>query len=141
MARLAHLHRPGKESYRYTVEAPQCRGNAACSVNVAVACAGGFGPGFLVEADRTRGRVEVDPAWWLTHYTYTRDDSPFSSAFLGICEARGFDPNHPYNLYGALERAGDKCCVWTNGKLYTTGIFEPIDCGGGWQCMTYCILQ
>jgi hypothetical protein len=136
VARMHKLGLPGKESYRYTVSAPQCNGNAQCSVVVATACAGGFGPTFLVESDIRRGRIEVDPVWWLTRYTYRGNITPpneWCSNFTG-------DPTVPYKAYGTLEQAGQQCCEWLDGKAYLDRVFVPIDCGGGWMCMTYCML-
>jgi len=48
----------------------------------------------------------------------------------------------PGALYGALERAGEACSQWDEIALmhYTDRILVPIDCGGGWYCMTYCTL-
>ena len=137
VARIRKLARPGKESYRYTVSAPQCNGNAQCSVVVATACAGGFGPTFLVESDVVRGRIEVDPVWWLTRYTYFGRDVHIPNEW---CSNVSGDPNVPYKLYGTLQMAGQQCCELLNGKAYLDRVFVPIDCGGGYFCMTYCTL-
>ncbi len=136
IARMRTLERPGKESYRYTVSSPQCNGNAQCSVLLATACAEGFGPAFVVESDILRGRIEVDPVWWLTRYTFpprTGQPNEWCSNLTG-------DPNIPYKLYGTMAQAGQQCCEWIDGKSYTDRVFVPMDCGGGFMCMTYCML-
>lgn len=63
----------GKQSARYRVTSSECGGDPACSAHHAATCAAGFGDQFLVEVDFQRGRIEVDPAWWLTHYEYEDD--------------------------------------------------------------------
>jgi hypothetical protein len=137
IARMGRLARPGKESYRYSVSAPQCRGNARCSTAVATACAGGFGPGFLVESDAARGRIEVDPVWWLTRYTSFNRTLPLPNQW---CPNFTGDPIFPYKLYGSLEMAGQQCCEWVNNKAFMDRQFVPIECSPGWYCMTYCML-
>lgn len=46
----------------------------------------------------------------------------------------------PGGLYGALERSGEPCSKWSEvaQKHYFDATLVPIDCGGGWYCMTYC---
>ena len=143
----------GKENRRYRISAPDCR-TGTCAVAKAKSCAGGFGQGFIVAADPNRSLIEVDPAWWLTHYEYADDNpcNPFKSTedcdpfrsnpyVHGYCTAIR---SHPLSHYGALERAGEPCCYWAAGKVYTTGKFEPIDCDDGpdvWYCMTFCMPQ
>jgi hypothetical protein len=137
IARMRVLARPGKESYRYTVSAPQCNGNAQCSVVLATACAGGFGPTFLVESDILRGRVEVDPVWWLTRKTRFPTGKRLPNEW---CSNVSADPDVPYKAFGTIEMAGQPCCEFLDGKAYLDRVFVPIDCGGGWYCVTYCTL-
>lgn len=135
IARMRVLGRPGKESYRYTVSAPQCNGSAQCAVLLATACAGGFGPTFLVESDILRGRIEVDPVWWLTRRGRY---PPGNQVPVEWCSNVSVGPTVTYKAFGTLEMAGKQCCEFLDGKVYLDRVFVPIDCGGGWQCMTYC---
>jgi hypothetical protein len=131
----------GKENYRYRVESPQCAQDGECDVRLAAACAGGFGPAFIVDLDPPRSRVEVDPAWWLTTYDYPDDLwNPFK--LPGYYHPMSYYGALPGALYGAIQRAGEACSQWepTAGKHYTDRELLPIDCGGGWFCMTYCTL-
>ena len=104
---------------------------------------------FFASADPFRSTVEVDPAWWLTHYDCRGVSDPYCNPFTngrdgrndyvhGFCQSIGSDPG---SLYGALEREGEPCCFKVGGKIYTSGKFTPIDCGGGFYCMTYCFAQ
>jgi len=142
VARVTSLGRPGKEGYRYSVSSSQCGRNPRCAAALASRCAGGFGPGFLVESDGASGRIEIDPAWWLTHTEYPPEDecNPFAKYAHGFCMAIGSDP---HKLYGTIERAGDRCCRWdeVHQQINPFGVFVPIDCDGqGWFCMSYCQL-
>jgi hypothetical protein len=133
---------PGKENHIYEVAAPQCGGRGACAVARARTCAGGFGSMFVARTDAARSTVEVDPVWWLTHYTY-RGGRPGRNPFddgidpwiHGYCRSLGNDPG---SMYASLDRVGEACCRKVGGKVYFDGVFNPIDCGGGWFCMAYC---
>ena len=48
----------------------------------------------------------------------------------------------PGAVYGALQRAGEQCSQWDpyTGMHSIDRQLVPIDCGGGWYCMTYCTL-
>jgi hypothetical protein len=48
----------------------------------------------------------------------------------------------PGALYGAIQRAGEACSQWDPVAQMHFVDWEliPIDCGGGWLCMTYCTL-
>ncbi len=129
----------GKEGYLYTVtDLKQCKGNPSCEVKNALACAGGFGSQFLVSGDPKKGTVTVDPAWWLTHYEYVSDESnPFMMP--GYYHAMSYYGTLPGSVYGAVERAGERCSQYSAGKHYTDRKLVPIDCGGGWKCMSYCM--
>jgi hypothetical protein len=131
----------GKENSRYRVTSSQCAQNGDCEVRVAAACAAGFGPAFIVDLDPSRSRVEVDPAWWLTTYEFKSDtDNPFK--FPGYYHAMSFWGTLPGALYGAIQRAGEACSQWDEraGMHFFDRELIPIDCGGGWLCMTYCTL-
>ena len=131
--------RPGKEGYRYVVSSGQCRHDGDCAVRHAWTCAGGFGPEFLVDRDARRSLVEVDPVWWLTRYTFpSQDSNPFMAP--GYYHAMSYYGDLPGAAYGALQRAGEPCSEYLDGKHYTDRKLVPIDCGGGWLCMTYCML-
>ena len=68
----------GEQNARYRVSSAECGEDRECAVRHAAICARGFGNRFLVELDFQRARIEVDPAWWLTHYEYATDDqNPF----------------------------------------------------------------
>lgn len=139
VARLTRLGRPGKQNQRYVVSSDDCR-SPACAIERAVACAGGFGDGFIVDADRRRGTIEVDPAWWLLDLDAQSkpecEPLPEGGFAYGYCETK---MNGPNTLYGAIDQAGERCCVWRDGQLLSiNGEFVPIDCGGGWLCVTYC---
>ena len=132
----------GKENGRYRVSSSQCGTDRACAVRDAVACSGGFGPQFLVERDGNRGRVEIDPAWWLTHYEYANDaENPFRQP--GFYHPMSYYGDPPGSLYAAIERVGERCSQYhgPSGKHYTDRILQLIDCtdGDGWYCMTYCM--
>jgi hypothetical protein len=45
-------------------------------------------------------------------------------------------------VYGAIQRAGEKCSQWDpyTGLHTIDRELVPVDCGGGWFCMTYCTL-
>jgi hypothetical protein len=131
--------RIGEENARYSVSSTQCSQDGECAVKAAAACAAGFGPGFIVDTDPRRSRVEVDPAWWLTTYEFVDDESnPFM--LPGYYHAMSYYGQLPGSMYGALERAGEACSQWVEGaqKHYVDRHLIPIDCGGGWYCMTYC---
>lgn len=127
-----------KEGYRYTVASSQCP-DGRCAVAHAIACAGGFGDDFIVEADPTRARIEVDPVSWLTSFTYSDACNPFyeDGYVHGFCNAMGYKPGA---RFAALERAGERCCFWDEQTqtLNTFGKYYPIDCGG-YYCASYCM--
>jgi hypothetical protein len=130
----------GEENHRYRVSSELCGPDHSCAVRHAALCAGGFGPKFLVERDAERGRIEVDPAWWLTHYEYATDsENPFKQP--GYYHPMSYWGDPPGSLYAAVERAGERCSQWVNGKHYTDRVLQLIDCtdGDGWYCMTYCM--
>jgi hypothetical protein len=131
---------PGKENYVYKVaETEQCKGKPDCVVSHALSCAGGFGSQFLISGDVQSSSVKVDPIWWQTRYTYEEEaDNPFMT--LGYYHAMSFYGDLPGALYGAVQRAGEPCSEYINGKHFTDRQLVPIDCGGGWMCMTYCML-
>jgi hypothetical protein len=133
------IGRVGKESYVYEVaEDRQCAGDASCVVSHAMACAAGFGGQFLIKGDAQSKSVEVDPAWWLTRYVYpSNSENPFKMP--GYYHAMSYYGDLPGALYGALARAGEACSQYVGGKHYTDRVLQPIDCGGGWLCMTYCM--
>jgi hypothetical protein len=132
----------GKQNARYRVTSSECGGDPACSTHHAATCAAGFGDQFLVELDFQRGRIEVDPAWWLTHYEYEDDkDNPFKQP--GFYHPMSYYGSPPGSLYGAIERNGERCSQYhaPSGKHYTDRFLQLIDCtdGDGWYCMTYCM--
>ena len=137
----------GKENRRYLVSSGDCGRSGQCAVTEAVICAGGFGQGFVVHRDPGRRLVEVDPAWWLTTYEYPSSGGGGAdecNPFRGVGEyLHGFCENDQATLYGSIERAGEQCCFWSEEaqKVYVDGTFVPVDCGGGWFCMTYCTNQ
>ena len=134
-----NIGKVGEESYVYQVaEDRQCGGDPTCVVDHAVACAAGFGSQFLVKADVQSKTVEVDPVWWLTKYTYSSDtENPFKVP--GYYHAMSYYGDLPGAAYGSLARSGEACSEWLNGKHFIDRMLVPIDCGGGWQCMTYCM--
>jgi hypothetical protein len=126
----------GKENRRYGVASRECGRDNRCAVTQASTCAAGFGEGFIVDRDPLRGRVELDPAWWLTDYEFPEDEcDPFAGFVHGFCTGANSIPG---SLYGSLERAGDNCC-FQEGTTTVIGVFVPIDCGGGFFCMTICM--
>jgi hypothetical protein len=132
----------GKENHRYRVSSGLCGPDRSCAVRHAAVCAGGFGPQFLVERDAEHGRIEVDPAWWLTHYEYSNDSAnPFKQP--GYYHPMSYWGDPPGSLYAAVERVGERCSKWdaASGKHYTDRVLQLIDCtdGDGWYCMTYCM--
>jgi hypothetical protein len=132
----------GEQNARYRVTSGQCDGDPACAARHATICAAGFGNQFLVEVDLERARIEVDPAWWLTHYEFKNDDSnPFKQP--GYYHPMSYYGSPPGSLYGAIERAGELCSSydWYSGKHYPDRVLTLIDCtdGDGWYCMTYCM--
>jgi hypothetical protein len=131
---------PGKENYEYDVKEPQqCKGNPNCVVSHAMACAGGFGSQFLVSGSPKNSSVTVDPVWWLTRYEFATDsDNPFMSP--GYYHGMSYYGALPGSLYGAVQREGEACSEYLDGKHYTDRRLVGIDCGGGWICMTYCML-
>jgi hypothetical protein len=133
--------RIGEENARYSVFSSQCSQDGECAVKAAAACAAGFGPSFIVDTDTRRSRVEVDPTWWLTTYEFEDDDSnPF--IMPGYYHAMSYWGAPPGALYGAPQRAWEACSQWDEvaEMHYTDRVLVPIDCGGGWYCMTYCML-
>jgi len=139
--RLVAQRRIGKENYRYTVFSSQCAQDGECAVRQAAACTAGFGPAFLVDTEPRRSRVEVDPAWWLTTYEFPDDlSNPFKQP--GYYHPMSYYGDPPGAVYGAIQRAGEQCSRW---DPYTTmhtidAVLTPVDCGGGWLCMTYCTI-
>ena len=132
----------GKENHRYRVSSGLCGPDRSCAVRHAAVCAGGFGPQFLVEGDAVQGRIEVDPAWWLTHYEFSSDSAnPFKQP--GYYHAMSYWGNPPGSLYAAVERVGELCSQWDakSCKHYPARVIKLIDCtdGDGWYCMTYCM--
>jgi hypothetical protein len=149
VARFLERGWDGKENRRYQVASPECGRNGRCAVRRAEACAGGFGAQFIAATDPERSLVEVDPAWWLTTYEYGNEEpddpcNPFTNGEYahGLCRGLLINQSNPGALYGSLERAGEKCCFW-NGEeqRVEVGLLQPIDCGGGFLCMTYCMPQ
>lgn len=133
-----NLGRVGKANFRYRVQSRSCRNSRRCAVSQAAACAQGFGPEFLVELDHLSGSIVIDPVWWLTRYTYANEaDNPFKVP--GYYHAMSYYGDLPGALYGSLQRAGEACSEYLDGKHYTDRTLNPIDCGGGWYCMAYCM--
>jgi hypothetical protein len=140
--RAIAARRIGKENYRYTVSSPQCSQDGECAVRQAAACSAGFGPAFIVDGDARRSRVEVDPAWWLTDYEFeSPKDNPFMA--LGYYHPMSYYGDLPGAVYGAIQRAGEQCSQWDpyTGLHTIDRELVPVDCGGGWFCMTYCTLS
>lgn len=131
---------PGKENYVYEVmEEQQCKGKASCVVAHALSCAGGFGSQFLIGGDPKTSSVKVDPVWWLTRYIFADDSSnPFMAG--GYYHAMSYYGDLPGSLYGSVQREGEPCSEYLDEKHYTDRQLVGIDCGGGWVCMTYCML-
>jgi len=138
VARIMRTGRVGVQYERYRVSSTACRGHG-CAVNAALACARGFGSRFVVDTDLRHDRIEVDPAWWLLDIDFDRDeDNPFLTP--GYCHGMSYYGNIPGALYGAIERAGEKCSFYdfVAGTHRCDGMLIPIDCGDGWMCMSYC---
>jgi len=134
-----NLGRVAKTTFRYQVKSEACGRNRPCAVSRAAACARGFGPEFLVELDHFSGGIVIDPVWWLTRYTYSNDsDNPFKAP--GYYHPMSYYGDLPGAAYGSLQRAGEACSEYLDGKHYTDRTLNPIDCGGGWYCMAYCML-
>jgi hypothetical protein len=131
---------PGKENYVYEVkETQQCKGKPSCVVSHALSCAGGFGSQFLISGDPKSSSVTVDPIWWQTRYVFPTDtDNPFMAP--GYYHPMSNYGDLPGALYGAIQREGEPCSEYLNSKHFTDRQLVPIDCGGGWMCMTYCTL-
>jgi hypothetical protein len=132
----------GKQNARYRVTSSECDGDPECAARHAAICAAGFGNQFLIELDFQRARIEVDPAWWLTHYTFGDDNSnPFKQP--GYYHPMSYWGSPPGSLYGAIERNGELCSKYdaASGKHYPDRVLQLIDCtdGDGWYCMTYCM--
>jgi hypothetical protein len=79
---------------------------------------------------------------WLAGYVYPSDAcNPFKTP--GFYHAMSIYATLPGSLYGAIERAGEKCGKYEPavGKHYFDRTLIPIDCDPGpgvWYCMTYC---
>jgi len=128
----------GKLNYRYRVDNPACHGNRRCNVASARICSAGFGPGFLLELDARTSTVVVDPTWWLLHNKFDPENNPFLTP--GYYHGMSYYGSIPGAVYGAIERAGEACSAWdedTHQHMYDRHLI-PVDCGGGWFCMTYC---
>lgn len=137
--RVVRTGRIGVQYERYRVSSNACRGRG-CAVKAALACAQGFGSQFVVDADLDRERIEIDPAWWLLDIEFENNrDNPFLAP--GYCHGMSFYGNPPGALYGALERAGEKCFIWDYqaGKHRCDARLVPIECSPGWLCMSYCL--
>lgn len=131
----------GKENYTYYVDSAQCKdGDYDCNTNLAWACASGFGSQFLMSKNAKDSTVTVDPAWWLVDYEYPDDASnPFMTP--GYYHGMSFYGALPGDMYGAIERAGERCSSfdWVTASHNENAILVPIDCDGyGWYCMSYC---
>jgi len=140
--RVRSQRRVGKENYRYVVSSLECQFDGGCATRMAVQCAAGFGPLFIVDRDPGRARVEVDPVWWLTTYDFVDDQSnPFKMP--GYYHPMSYYGALPGSLYGTVQREGEACSQWDefSGKHYTNRVLTLIDCGGGWHCMTYCMTK
>ena len=130
---VAGLPPIGKENHRYRVSSELCGLDRSCAVRHAALCAGGFGPQFLVERDAERGRIEVDPAWWLSDDEFPDDSTnPFMQP--GYYHPMWYWGDPPGSLYAAVERVGERCSQWVNSKHYTDRVLQLIDCtdGDGW---------
>ncbi len=130
----------GKENYAYKVNVKACKDDPKCAVNVAWECAGGFGTQLRVSVDPKKTIVVLDPPYWLIDQAFPTDaDNPFLSA--GYFHGMSFYGREPGALYGAVERSGEACSTYdyVTGKHRTDGMLIPIDCGDGWECMSYCI--
>jgi len=130
----------GKEYRWYKVSSAQCGSNGFCAVLHASLCGAGYSDQFIVWLDPLSSSVIVDPVWWLTDYEY-EEDNPFLSPIAGYKHPMSyFGDDVPGELYGSLERAGETCTKWSeiNQKHFFDRKLIPIDCGGGWFCMTYC---
>jgi hypothetical protein len=131
----------GKEYRWYKVTSQQCGANGFCTVLHAMLCGAGFSNQFIVWTDPFSSSVIVDPIWWLTDYDFEQESNPFSNPSTGYKHPMSYyGDDVPGALYAEIERAGETCTKWgeTNQKHYFDRTLVPIDCGGGWYCMTYC---
>jgi len=90
---------------------------------------------------RELGEVTTDPSWWKDTTVYwPAETNPYNPAY-GYQHQMCTAGPPPGDLYGAIQRAGELCCKWTadlSGIQYNR-VLVPIDCGGGWMCMTQCL--
>jgi len=131
----------GKEYRWYKITSQQCGSNGFCTVLHAMLCGAGFSNQFIVWTDPFSSSVIVDPIWWLTDYDFEEESNPFSNPSTGYKHPMSYyGDDVPGALYAEIERAGETCTKWgeTNQKHYFDRTLVPIDCGGGWYCMTYC---
>lgn len=129
----------GKEYHWYKVSSAQCGASGACAVAQAKLCGAGFSDQFIVWTDPTSSSVIVDPLWWTTPDGYEDEENPFMS-HGAYSHPMSYYGELPGALYGSLARAGESCSKWseTAQKHYHDRKLAPIDCGGGWACMTIC---
>lgn len=129
----------GKEYRWYKVSAPQCGSSGLCAVWSALLCGTGYSDQFIVWADPLSSSVIVDPVWWLTDYGGEEEESPFTSN-PGYRHWASYYGEVPGARYAHLDREGEQCTKWSeiSQKHFTDRKWVVIDCGGGWECMTYC---
>ena len=128
----------GKEYRWYKVSSPQCGSSGVCAVWHAALCGAPFGKQFIVWLDPASSSVIVDPVWWLTDYE-DESGSPFTKngAYRHWSSYYGEIPGAHF---AHVNREGETCTKWSeiSQKHFTDRKWVLIDCGGGWQCMTYC---
>jgi hypothetical protein len=131
----------GKQNALYRVRAQGCD-DATCAVERGLECASGFGSELLVESDSGVGTITVDPVYWLVDTEYPDGGNPFHAS--GYYHRMATYGRAPGAVYGAIQRAGEKCSQWdlANNLIYTNRTLKPVECGTGtgWYCQTICKL-
>jgi hypothetical protein len=125
----AHLQQPavvGKSDEVYRVDSPICRGDAACNVELAVACLGGMGAGVRARGDVANSAVYVDPLYWEYETVYTPASDPFDAPYWHRMSQYGVVPAG--SLFGSLQRSGNECTRYVNGYHWRNHFLAQIPC-------------
>ncbi len=128
----------GKENYLYAVGYPSPPPKQGCSSDAecAAACAGGYGPSMILEVDRERGTLLLDPTWWLVNTAYEKDANPFLLT-PGYYHTMSFYGPEPGAKFGAINRADEPCSMFHDGYHFLSKL-QRVECSPGWVCMTMC---
>jgi hypothetical protein len=133
-----------KSKFEWRIRPPEdCRQSPKCAVTRALICSGWIGEVFHVTQDYEKGLATTDPSWWKDNTPYPPSD-PWANPFYfgyGYQHQMATEGIKPGDVYGALNRAGELCNKWTAdlSGVQWNRVLTPIDCGGGWYCLTQCM--